>query len=431
MSSRPAPPPSARPPAAADSGLEDLYDLSGALPPRQAEAGAPARLAASGAKPGKELPPGAPPPSGAPEAAQPASARAPPLAAGPPAKPPTRYELMRAEILANARMKASGAPPADAKLRGGAAAGKSAAGGDSAAARAKRGPGRPPRRPPPPPLEKKGIVDSPNDADNKMEFAYEEPQVFKSLFTYFKNVKAKEVHVRCAPGGLTFFTRDHEKQSRIVAHVDGRHANWYYCDEEFWLGLNRETIEKMFSSIDKSFSKISIVHRQDDSETLTFILKDLDIEKEANYKFKVSALDDDEELVEAEDELTPEAMAENFPIEFLLTDKQFKKSVNDIAAYSDTVTIERHGRLPLQFTYAKVGLTYNEVYRSDEKIRLRSEIADGHSFRCTVKVANIKSLAASMVTEDVRLLLREDGDILFRSAIDAKALVVSTLVRTT
>jgi hypothetical protein len=36
-----------------------------------------------------------------------------------------------------------------------------------------------------------------------------------------------------------------------------------------------------------------------------------------------------------------------------------------------------------------------------------------------------------MVTDDVRILCREDADILFRSAIDAKALVVSTLTRLT
>jgi hypothetical protein len=32
-----------------------------------------------------------------------------------------------------------------------------------------------------------------------------------------------------------------------------------------------------------------------------------------------------------------------------------------------------------------------------------------------------------MVTDDVRILCREEGDILVRSAIDAKALVVSTM----
>ena len=46
-------------------------------------------------------------------------------------------------------------------------------------------------------------------------------------------------------------------------------------------------------------------------------------------------------------------------------------------------------------------MTYTEVYRTAEKISLRSDVVDGTTFRCTVKVANVKSLASSMVTEDV------------------------------
>jgi hypothetical protein len=236
------------------------------------------------------------------------------------------------------------------------------------------------------------------------------------------------VRIRYSPTGITYFARNHGKTSRVIANVIGEHVNWYYCEQTFWLGLNRETIEKMFSCIDKSFSKISIYHRHDDPDSLVFVLKDMDIEKECNYKFSVSTLEDDEDLLDAEKELSPESLSTAFPIEFSLSDKQFKKSINDISNYSETVTIEKLGDHPLQFTYTKVGMTYHEVYRNSEKIKLKSSIDAGQTFRCTVKVENVKSLAASMVTEDVRIMVRETGDILFRSAIDEKALVVSTLV---
>src|SRR3989344_3449699 len=109
--------------------------------------------------------------------------------------------------------------------------------------RPKRGPGRPPSKAPPPPLDRKGIVDSPKDPNNRLEFVYSDPMVFKSLFTYFKNIKARELHLRCTPKGLTFFARDHLKISRIVAHVAGEHVNWHYCESEYWLGINRDNVE--------------------------------------------------------------------------------------------------------------------------------------------------------------------------------------------
>ena len=293
----------------------------------------------------------------------------------------------------------------------------------------RRGPGRPSTRPVPPILERKGIVDSPKDSNNRLEFVYGDPTVFKSLFTYFKNIRAREIHLRCNSTGLTFFARDHSKTSRIIASVTGKHVNWHYCENEYWLGINRDNIEKIFSSIDKTFFKITIIQTHDDINSLIFIFKDAEIDKECNYKIALSSYPPDEELYEAEKLLSPTALISNFPIEFTLTAKQFKKSISDASNHSETITFEKLGIHPLQLTYAKSNMIYNEVYRSPEKINLRSAITENMTFRATIKIINVKSLSSSMVTDDVRILCREDADILFRSALDAKALVVSTMTK--
>jgi len=293
----------------------------------------------------------------------------------------------------------------------------------------RKGPGRPSIRQPPPLIEKFGIVDEPKDPNNRIEFAYSDPLVFKSLFTYFKNIKAREIHLHCSKTGLTFYTRDHSKTSRVVAEVAGSHINWYYCNDDYWLGINRDAIEKIFSSIDKTFYKITIIQTHDDIDSLTFIFKDAYIEKECHYKISLSYYPPDTELYEIKDIITPESLLTNFPIEFTLTAKQFKKSIGDASNFSDNITFEKLGDHPLQLTYSKSNLIYHEIYRSPKKINLRSSISNNETFRTTIKLLNIKSLAASMVTDDVRILCREDADILFRSALDEKALVVSTITK--
>jgi hypothetical protein len=298
---------------------------------------------------------------------------------------------------------------------------------------ARRGPGRPPSKPPAPPLEMRGVVDSPRDADNRLEFVYGDPTMFKDLFTFLRNMKARDVHIRCDPAGITFFARDHTKTSRIVAAVAGRHVNWHYCEGTYWLGLNRDNVEKMFAAIDRSFYKVTIFQTHDDPNTLTFVFKDAEIEVERNYKMTLSAYAADDDLYDAERQaaavVAPAPGGAPCPLEFTLTAKHFKKSVCDAGAYSDVVTYEKLGRHPLQLTYARASVVYNEVYRSDAKIALRTTVGDGGAFRVTLKVANVKSFAASMVTDDVRVYCREDADVVFRSAIDAKALVVSVLTR--
>ena len=289
----------------------------------------------------------------------------------------------------------------------------------------RRGPGRPPSRPPAPSLDIAGIVNTPKDSNNRLEFIYSDPSIFKSLFTYFKNVKAKDIHLRCSPEGLTFFTRDHSKTSRIFATIYGKYVNWYYCVETFWVGINRETIEKVFSSIDKTFFKIVIIQSKDDKNSINIIFKDCDIEKECNYKILLSSYSRDEDLYMAEKILENN----DFLLEFTLTSKQFKKTINDAANYSDFITFEKILSNPLKLMYAKSNISYNEVYRSDEKILLTCNIESNNTFRATMKLNNIKSLASSMVTDDIKILCKSDEDILFRSEIDSKALIVETLTK--
>ena len=288
----------------------------------------------------------------------------------------------------------------------------------------KRGPGRPPKKTPAPSLRKDGIVENPTDPNNRLEFVYEDPIMLKSLFAYFKNLKSVNLHIRCTPKGITFFTWDAAAVSRIVVELPGESMNHYYCDDTFWLGLHRENVEKIFSSIDKSFFKVTLLHRHDDPDTLIIIFKDAEADKECNYRLTLPTLEHDEELFAAEAQLTPEAL-EVFPIEFQLTAKQFKKSVTDASPHSDSITFEKLGAHPLQLTYKRVGITYNEVYRTPEKIHLRSQVKDGEIFHCTVLLSNIRSLAAATVTDTVRIFCREAGDLLLRSEIDA--MTISTL----
>jgi hypothetical protein len=335
------------------------------------------------------------------------------------AAPPKRTVQIRRPSAAVLAAKAAGEAAAAAEPNGGP--------GEASAVK-RRGPGRPPSKQPPPKLVKRGIVDAPQDPANRLEFAFEEPTVFKTLFSYFKNVQAREIHIRCTPTGITMFARNHSKNSRIVAHIAGAYVNWHYCEGEFWFGLNREHVEKMFSSIDKSLGKITIISTHEDPLTITFVFKDFEFDSDSTYRHKVSKFDDDADLYEAEDALTPDSL-QDFPIEFTLTAKKFKKLVGDASNYSEVLTIEKLGERPLQFVYTKAELLYNEVYRDASKIAMRSLIRDGEVFRCTIKLENVKSLATSMVTDNVKILCRQDDDILFRSAIDQRALVVSTLTK--
>ena len=292
----------------------------------------------------------------------------------------------------------------------------------------KRGPGRPPSKPIPPTIDMIGLVDSPEDDENKMELVFDNPLVFKSLFTYLKNIKSKELHLRFTPNDLTIFAYDHTQTSRIVAIIDGTKLNRYYCGESFWVNLNRENVDKLFASIDKSFYKIELQIKYED-ERISVTFTDADLNKECLYMVVLANYEPNEYLFEAENIIR--ADPNEFPIEFSLSAKQFKKAITDAANYSTILTIKKVENSPLFFTYSSPSqIEYYETYYNDKRICLKSNIGEKQTFQCTIKLNNIKSFASTMVTDNVKILCHMAVDILFQSTIgNNHALVIHTLTK--
>ena len=287
----------------------------------------------------------------------------------------------------------------------------------------KRGPGRPPKRVPPPPLTHSGVVRDPTDPENLVELVYWNPMMFKKLFEFFKNVHASEIHVKCTPqtatdaASITFFTRDISKRCKIIAKIPGCSMNHFYCERVVTFGLMRSDIEKVFGSIDKSFFKFTLLLKHDDLDYVTIIFKDAEVEKECNYKLSVSTFDEDYELFAAEADTKPEAL-KAYPVEFTLSAKKFKKTMSDALNFSETLMVEKLGTGPLKLSYNKVGHSYCEVYRSDERISLRHSVGPNEIFQCTMRVRDVKCFATAMVTDDVQIFCKADAELLFRASMD-------------
>ena len=277
-------------------------------------------------------------------------------------------------------------------------------------------PGRPPSRKTAPPLANAGIVQTPENPENQLEFKHSNPNAFKTLFSYLKNIKALEIHLKCDSNSLTFFARDRCKTSRIVTKIDCNNVYRYYCEKECWIYLNRDKLEKIFSSIDKTFCLITLQQSKTNLGTLSITFNDFGLDKECAYRVVLSNFEIDEDLYEAEREVN----AKKFPVQFTLTSKQFKKSIGDASNHSDCFSYEKFGNYPLQLTCSKPNFTYVESYLNDKKINCVSTVQENTMFRCKMKVQNIKPLSTSLVTDEVRIFCCEEGDVLFRSSFDEK-----------
>jgi len=291
----------------------------------------------------------------------------------------------------------------------------------AAAAKPRRGPGRPPKKAAPPPLAKNGIVDAPFDVNDCIELAFGKPMTFKALFAYFRGMKAHNVHCRCTPEGITFRMWDSEGVSRIFAVLPGGDMNHYYCDATYQLGISRESVDKIFASIDASYHKITLAVASDDTQHLHIIFKDSEIDKVSDYKVELIDLADDAELSGLEAEVAPASLAE-YPLSFTLGAKQFKKSVTDAHNIgADAISIEKYHPHPpqkpnpLQLICAKGKVKCTEVFNTDEKIKLRADIKPGEFFKYVASVPKLKPLASVIPADEIEVICARNKDLVLRS----------------
>ena len=298
----------------------------------------------------------------------------------------------------------------------------------------KRGPGRPPNKPPPEPVPRRGVVAAPGDPANRLELVHDAPQFLKPLFSCYKNNKTREIHVRCAPDGLTFFARDHSRTQRIVAELRGSRLCEYFCEGTMWLFLMRsEQLASAFTSADKSIQRFGLCVRYDDPGRMCISLYDGSAQITRCTTLDLSTLEPDPELYEAQRLLADEALFGGaFPLSFVLAKELLKKTFADAAMRRcDTVDVEKHGAFPLQIKYVKPTFAYEETYQDPEAIQLRSSLGPDDTFRARISTATARSFANSLVSDRIQIFCQEVGVFLYRTVVDeASALIISTLIGT-
>jgi hypothetical protein len=364
-----------------------------------------------------------------------------PAAAETPTTPTTPTTLTTLAALADAEHRAdaaqaSGAPapasgaPAPAGGAPAQAGGAPAQAGGAPADEPRRGPGRPPARPRGPRPEVFGVQGAPRDPANRFEFTYASPASFKQLFAYLKNVGSRLIYFRCRPGGLAVFARDHSKSARVVAAFDGATVNWHYSEGEFVLMFNRESVDRIFASIDRDVSLVTIVQSHGNLGELAVSFLGDEYDTDTMYAVQLSALEDDPDLYEAEAACGDIALR-SFPLAFTMSAARFRKIVTDLAANFEEFYIEKIAAAPMQFAALTARNRVNIVFRRSDLIDLTATTAPHEVFRVTMKISAIKSLAMSMLADSVQIHCRDDtNELVCRSALSAPHnVIVSTIVK--
>jgi hypothetical protein len=282
----------------------------------------------------------------------------------------------------------------------------------------KNKPGRPRKKPLKKPLKRNGISVNPLNKENCVEMIYDMPSVFKRIFTLFKSMAVKEICMEFKEKTIDILTTDHLKKSHIKVVIKCDKINHYYCKEPIKSYMNPKNMEKIIQVLDKNYMSIAFVLKTITNRSILNIIfkneikideyREIDLIQASNTAYNVSF------------------DSANYPIKFVLPGKYFKKFINDISSFSDTLTINKVGSSALTFSYTSKDKTVKSkhIVQSPESIKLVSLVSYDDIFSSSVQIDYIKPLSSSLLSDFVSISADTHKNMIFHVDVDKKTIEI-------
>jgi hypothetical protein len=296
----------------------------------------------------------------------------------------------------------------------------------SAAAKAdalkRKRPGRPKKKISKDAIPKHGIVSEPSHIaedermETTMELQYSNPEMFKKIFTEFKNLSVENVRMQFHENGVSIITKDHLQKSEFLAEILGDRLNKYYCENTLELGVSVHHLLQIMQTLKKDHSKITFLStRQTQRSKLRVILHNATMNEDSGYNVDVTTIEPYDGTIREDLLLEPE-----YPLSFELDAKYFKNKVADWARLGEVIKIEKESDGPLIINHVfddKKG-DHETIFKDPKKISLVANIPEGEMFAVSVLLHNLKPISTSTVADKIKVSAHENYKLIFTSLLD-------------
>lgn len=291
--------------------------------------------------------------------------------------------------------------------------------------RKRAGPGRPRKTPKKEPMERWGVAQAPECADNVVELRYGEPMNVKKIIAFFKTIATEEVQIIFAATHITFYAVDHGQTGFARVRFDAAKLNHYYFNSErpIEIGLNRESLQKVLNKIDNECVSVEFIlqartqdqHMRIRIINLAKIIEIHDINLMGEY-----------ERVECKEEFNDSSHM----INFVLPGKSFKRVITDIKASTQEFNIEQCGPDDcLEFNYVSTNCktTSRRIMSDSDEICLHSDLGKDDTLCVSIRVGDIKPIAAAHISKTIQIFVDENKKFMTRSTLDEGTIEILTL----
>lgn len=279
----------------------------------------------------------------------------------------------------------------------------------------KKKPGRPRKVSNDPAPDIMGVVDEAVTAGDVLELVYCSPVLFKKMLQVFKAYTVPEIEFCFSAQGARIIAKDHTGKAEIFVQINGDRMNLYFCHRPFRISVKRDSLERAFSSVTADSYKISLISKENTHRSAIYlIVNNKTYNNDDQFDIDVVFKDDGPIAVEPD--------VSDYPIQFVLDAKHFKKKIADIYALSDTFTIRKDENNILQFTFDRARtVNWTGVYRDTSKMQLRDTTAPGEVFSASVKLDDyVRPFAMSNAGNDVHIAADRFRKMAFAAHLDVR-----------
>ncbi len=295
--------------------------------------------------------------------------------------------------------------------------------------RAKRPVGRPKMiKPPPQPIQRNGIITEPNVSSHILELVYDEPMNIKKIFNLFKLVDMRDIRIEFKLSGVRILGSGHLKHNFIELDIDSNKMTQYYNKHNLIMIVDQRSLEKIVQKIDKSYSSIYFIAKQDSyMKELYIILHD---QKQGIKEYHTISLLESSNNTE-DDNVISSLSYKDYPLSFTLPSKYFKKIISDIAKFSQDFTIERRPGVALSFPYDSnsKNIEVLHTFTNPDMFQVYSTLDDNDFLSTTVRIEYIQSLANALLSTHVNIYVDRENMTVFKTTLDDGAFTLVLAVK--
>ena len=292
--------------------------------------------------------------------------------------------------------------------------------------RSGRRPGRPRKNVKKKEMEKLGIVKEPLNKDcvdtrlrHVMELRYDNPDLFKRIFTVFKSMGTQRVNMEFQEKRINIIGRDFQGKSDIFVEIFCDRVHRYYCKKPYTIGLSVEKFLTILQTLKKDYDEVLITSPSETQRSkIHAVFHHATVDELTVHKPDVSKV-----LVIDSETIRAELDAEDtYPLSFTLEAKYFKEKVSAWGKLGDVISIEQAqgGKLKIVQKYRDNDGDDSTLYRNSKNINLVSRIEELGIplFSVSVKLPNIRPIANSQVSDKIKISAGEVDRLIFTIVLD-------------